>query len=671
MSPACASQLIAALRTCLSCPAALLSSKGELLASTHPMEPAFLASSFLARHSDASDLSLLCVGADGDSFLFFPEGDPGETVRRYAKTISGLISRQHETHWRSDNDYSDRLYLIYQLTMLGPSNGESLSLFASRLKYDPNVLRCAILFHTSTTLDYFYYQEGHQFFLQSVPMAPGYCREDIYELLSFNQMIVFKAFPDISDPIKAREAAIHFASAITEAIEAGSGLKVRACIGSFYPNIANQHESYKQARFLLYNADLLNDTDRVMLIDNHVFEYLFSLLPAEYWRKKFRRFSVIEEQSALADTLISLSRNNINLANTAKELGLHRNTVNNRYARLRDLLNIDLQSSDKDRLEVRQYALFRKAKTVLHAGSNIQHGSIIHMGFCKFAEFISHLSGGSLEVDLHVISNSGDNQNLVEILLGGSLDFAALDFNAIAPHSQNRITVFQLPFLFDSSEEAFDVLDGEFGQSLAESLLPSGLVHLGFWSMGWRMFTTNQRPIRTPEDLSGLRLRIMHKNIVASYMESLGVRPIKMHYKDIYPALVQRLIDGQENPYGNIMAMKLHTNQNYISEIPMFFDVVTLLSTSNALNNCSPEQQAIIRQAAEMTTDWQHREVERFNNKYRDELVRCGLTIIPFDRHTLPVWRKTAQPFYDAFEPHDTLDALIRAKEAYHAKHRI
>ena len=669
MSPSCITQLIATLRTALPCPAVLMSAKGELLGSTHSTDADTVSNVFLSRLSDADDPCILSV--DGEAYVFFPEGNPGDTARRYVKTVADLISSQHETHWRSDNDYSDRLYLVYQLTMLGANNNESLSLFASRLKYDPNVLRCAILFHTTTTMDYFYYQEGHQFFLQSVPSAPGFCREDIYELLSFNQMIVFKAFPGITDPVRARESAVRFAAAIIEDIEAGSGLKVSACIGSFYPNIADQHESYQQARFLLYNADLLNDTDRVMLIDNHIFEYLFSLLPDEYWRRKFSRYAAIEDQSTLTETLISLSRNNINLANTAKELGLHRNTVNNRYARLRDLLDIDLQGSDKDRLEVRQYALFRKAKTVLHAGTNIQHGSIIHMGFCKFAEFISHLSGGSLEVDLHVISNSGDNQNLVEILLGGSLDFAALDFNAIAPHSQNRITVFQLPFLFDSSEEAFHILDGEFGSAFAESLLPSGLVQLGFWSMGWRMFTTNQRPIRTPDDLAGLRLRIMHKSLVAAYMESLGVMPIKMHYKDIHPALVQRLIDGQENPYGNIMAMKLYTNQNYISEIPMFFDVVTLLSTSHALNRCTPEQQAIIRRAAEMTTNWQHREVERFNNKYRDELMRRGLTIVPFDRATLPRWREGVKPFYDAFEPHETLEALMKAKEAYHAARQV
>ena len=671
MSPACASQLISTLRGVLSCSAALFSARGELLGSTHAADPQALVRAYAQSRDGEAIGFILPIPDDAEAFLFFPDGDPGETVRSYAATAASLLIRQQETPWRSDNDYSDRLYLIYQLTMLGSNNGKSLSLFASRLKYDPNVLRCAILFHTSTTMDYFYYQEGHQFFLQAVPAAPGFSREDIYELLSFNQMIVFKAFPGITDPQQAREAAERFATAIITAIEAGSGLQVSACIGSFYPDIARQHESYKQARFLLYNAGLLNDSSRVMTIDNHIFEYLFSLLPPEYWRKKFSRFSIIEEQSALAETLVSLSRNNVNLANTAKELGLHRNTVNNRYARLRELLNIDLQANDKDRLMVRQYALFRKAKTVLHAGTNIQHGSIIHMGFCKFAEFISQLSGGALEVDLHVISNSGDNQNLVEILLGGSLDFAALDFNAIAPHSQNRITVFQLPFLFDSSEEAFHVLDGAFGQAFAESLLPSGLVQLGFWSMGWRMFTTNQRPIRTPDDLAGMRIRIMHKNLVAQYMETLGAKPIKMHYKDIHPALVQRLIDGQENPYGNIMAMKLYTNQRYISELPMFFDVVTLLSTSRALQRCTPEQQAIIRQAAVMTTNWQHREVERFNNKYRDELVRRGLTIVPFDRRTLPLWKIAAQPFYDSFDPRETLDALLKAKEAYHAENRI
>lgn len=671
MNAASFSLFINTLRTSTTAVVALLDQQGNLLGITHSEEAQRTTQGFLSRLPDPHGPDVLQMdGVDG-LYLFFPDCVPDSTLSLYAHTLFRLSQRQQESRRQNDVDYSDRLYLIYQLTMLGNSSKESLPLFASRLKYDPNLLRCAILFRTSTEMDYLYYKEGHQFLLQSVASAPGFCREDIYELLSFDQMIVFKAFPDNNAPAAAKADAMRFASAVIKDVESCSNLRITACIGSFYSDISRLHESYKEARFLLYNANLLNDSSQIMLIENHIFEYLFSLLPQEYWQKKFRRFDVLEGQGALSETLLSLSKNNVNLANTAKELNLHRNTINNRYIRLKELLHIDLQNNDRDRLEVRQYALCRQVQTVLHAGTNIQHSSIIHMGFCKFAEFVSDLSGGSLVVDLHVISNSGDNQSLVDILLGGSLDFAALDFNAIAPQSQNRITVFQLPFLFESSEEAFDILDGEFGQSLADSILPSGLVHMGFWSMGWRMFTTNLHPIRRPQDIEGLRIRIMHKNIVSEYMQSLGAKPIKMHYKDIHPALVQRLIDGQENPYGNIMSMKLYTNQNYISEIPMYFDVVNLLSTQTALNRFTPQQREIIFKAAEMTTRWQHSEVGRYNNKYRNELLRLGLKIVPFDESTRPAWLECAKPFYDAFEPHDTLKLLMRAKEAYHAAHHL
>lgn len=655
------------LRDALQTDAAMFDTTGRYLASTNQQRAAAFQQAYASLSGREKEERIIRFFKEGYPYceVLFPDAKPCAIQTAFVHMVLQTALDQQILRDQTDNDFSDRLYFINRITTLGSSEREALPVFALQLKYDPQVPRCAICFQVAACGTR--QEEVRPYFLQAVRGAPYFHNEDIFEMVSADRMVVFKFVPEGLDNGGLTDALTAFTNAVLDTTEQGAGVTLSAGIGSVYPDIAHQHESFDEACFVLSNQKTMGRGQRLSFIQNHVFDYFCSLLPADYWQRKFRRYMVLDQEAVLSDTLMNLTKNSVNLASTAKDMGVHRNTMMKRYARLCELLDLDLQGKDQDRLEARQYALFRKRRTILHAGTNIQYGSVPYLGFQKFAEFVAQLSDGSLQIDVHVLSYSGDNQHLVDILRSGSLDFAAFDFNALAPLTQNRITLFQLPFLFDTSAEAFDILNGDFGRYLAEDLPASGLCAMGYWSMGWRMLTTSRRPIHRPEDLRGLRIRIMHKDIVAAYFSALGAIPVKMHYKDISSALAQHLIDGQENPYSNITGMKLYQNQGYVSEIPMFFDVVMFLATQLALGKLSSQQREWIGKAAELTNQWQNSTVIGINADCKEELLNKGLKVVPFEKQTLPAWLESVKPFYQAFEPKETLGKFMKAKEEYHA----
>jgi len=184
-------------------------------------------------------------------------------------------------------------------------------------------------------------------------------------------------------------------------------------------------------------------------------------------------------------------------------------------------------------------------------------------GMEKFAELVAAKSGGKMKVNLFPGGVLGSDQANVSALQGGTLDMVVLNSGILASQAK-EFGVFDFPFMFASPQEADAVVDGPFGKTMHQKLEAKGIVGLAFWELGFRDITNSRRPIHKLDDIAGLKLRVIPNAINVDWVKALGANPTPLPFPEVYAALDQKAIDGQENPATVIAANKFYEVQKYI-----------------------------------------------------------------------------------------------------------
>lgn len=188
----------------------------------------------------------------------------------------------------------------------------------------------------------------------------------------------------------------------------------------------------------------------------------------------------------------------------------------------------------------------------------------MHMGALKFAELVKKKTGDTLTVTIYPAGQLGNDTQILQGVRLGTIDIAmsGIPWHAgFAPF----LNVHDLPFLFRDYDHAYRVLDGEIGQELLKHLETVGIKGLGFVEIGFRNLTNNKRPVRTPDDVKGLKLRTTGNPYHVLAWKLLGAIPTPMPSTEIYMACKTGTVDGQENPVTHIHGMKWYEVQKYLS----------------------------------------------------------------------------------------------------------
>jgi TRAP-type transport system periplasmic protein len=191
-------------------------------------------------------------------------------------------------------------------------------------------------------------------------------------------------------------------------------------------------------------------------------------------------------------------------------------------------------------------------------------GHPIVTGMEKFAEIVAAKSGGKLKVNLYPGGALGSDAANVSALQGGTLDMVVLNAGILASQTK-EFAVFDFPFMFASPREADAVVDGPFGKMMLDKLDAKGIRGLAYWELGFRNITNSRRPISKVEDIAGLKLRVIPNAINVDWVNALGANPTPLAFPEVYAALEQKAIDGQENPLTVINANKFHEVQKFLA----------------------------------------------------------------------------------------------------------
>ena len=278
----------------------------------------------------------------------------------------------------------------------------------------------------------------------------------------------------------------------------------------------------------------------------------------------------------------------------------------------------------------------------------------------RFAHVLEERSEGRFNVDIFPNSVLGGNRELIEQLQMGTLEMAAPSVASLGGFTDGT-ALFDLPYLFDSQEGAFAVFDSEIGRGILDDLLAANIVGLDWYAMGWRNLTAN-REIRTPEDMQGLRVRVIENQMHIDHFNALGASATPMAFAEVYTSLQQGVIEAQENPYSQIYSQRFYEVQSHIIETQHIFDPVPLIMSRIWWESLTPEDQALIREVSAETVEWQRGIIDEIDGELRDRLMDI-VTIIELTPEERAAFRAASQPVYDANIDLVGADVLQRVAE--------
>ena len=235
-------------------------------------------------------------------------------------------------------------------------------------------------------------------------------------------------------------------------------------------------------------------------------------------------------------------------------------------------------------------------KKVIKIGIGLNDESPQYKGLLKFKEIVEKESNGRLEVNIFPNAQLGDDTKMMTSLRAGTLEMTC---PASAPISglDKKWMVFDLPFLFPNEDVADKVLDGPVGQKYLKSLEQFGLVGVFFWENGYRQITNSAREIKAPADVKGLKIRTMENPVHLATFRALGANPTPMPFSEVFSALQQKTVDGQENPSTTNFLQKFYEVQKFNTISNHFYGPFVFMFSKKIFDTMSKEDQALIMKA--------------------------------------------------------------------------
>jgi tripartite ATP-independent transporter DctP family solute receptor len=273
-------------------------------------------------------------------------------------------------------------------------------------------------------------------------------------------------------------------------------------------------------------------------------------------------------------------------------------------------------------------------------------GAATQVMLAAFRDALQEELGDAVAIEYFDGGTLGDEIVHMEMVRTGQLDVIPIGFDAVQLDA--KWAVFDMPFLIPDRDVAARILDGEIGQQLTESMRASAdLQVLGFGEIGFRNITNNVRPVVTPADLQGLKLRTPGSKTRILAFEMLGATPVTMNIGELYLALQQGTVDGQENPLGNIKAFSWHEVQDYLSLSSHVYTPITLVMNGARWDGLSDEHKAAVQRAARTAVEHSREFGANADATLLDELGQ-SMEVNEID---LGAFQEAAKPIWDQIAP--------------------
>lgn len=316
-------------------------------------------------------------------------------------------------------------------------------------------------------------------------------------------------------------------------------------------------------------------------------------------------------------------------------------------------------------------ALQKEEKTVyrLRFGHDMAEDSAQHLAALRFAEIVDHKSDGRLKIKVFPSQQLGNDYQMIEAARAGKLAIIlspTAKLSTLVPAMQFP----DLPFLFPSREDAYEILDGETGKKVFEKLSPYGLVGVAFWESGFKQFTAN-RAIRKPEDFMGLKIRVMKSRVIMDQFSAFGAATVPIAFYKTYEALEDGVIDGQENPLGSIVNMKFFKVQSHVVISNHAYLGCVFAFSKKIFESLPPDIRKILVSTAKELTLFERKETIKREKAFIQTIKSYGTDVYYLSDKERALFRKATEHIIDKYRDIIGADLLDKTFQILRAKYGI
>ena len=279
----------------------------------------------------------------------------------------------------------------------------------------------------------------------------------------------------------------------------------------------------------------------------------------------------------------------------------------------------------------------------------------------KLKEVLEAKSKGAFKVATFPNSQLGSDREITQSCQNGELAFVVQN-TAPQVNFVPKAAVFDLPNLFPNKKVARAALD-KFQRDIEPEYAKAGIVMLGFGDQGFRVLSSH-KAINKIEDFKGLKLRTMENKYHVQYWQSLGANPTPLPFSELYLALQQGTVTGQENPYEVIVATKLYEVQKYVIDTNHLFHTITIIMSKNIYDQLTPEEQKLVRDAAREVITWGREQADKRHADRVAILKKNNVQIIKLDEKLLGEMQAKSKPVYDNISKAVGADLVKKLQDA-------
>ncbi|MDM0105543.1 TRAP transporter substrate-binding protein [Variovorax sp. J22R24] len=308
-----------------------------------------------------------------------------------------------------------------------------------------------------------------------------------------------------------------------------------------------------------------------------------------------------------------------------------------------------------------------KERTLKFAFQN-QTGHPQAQGAQKFADLVAEKSGKKITVKLFPGGSLGGDLQTVSALQGGTVEMTVLNAGILTAQVK-EFAAYDFPFLFNNGQEADAVTDGPFGQKLMAKLEEKGLHGLGYWDLGFRNLTNSKRPIAKADDIAGLKIRVIQSPIYIDLFNTLGANATPLPFPELYSALDQKAVDGQENPNTVILSSKFAEVQKHLTQTRHIYNPQALIVSKKTWDGMSAEEKKIISDAATEATTFQRQVSRGAADSALEALKTAGMTVTELPPAEMAKLREKVKPVIEKYTA-SVGDATVKELMAEIAKVR-
>jgi tripartite ATP-independent transporter DctP family solute receptor len=280
-------------------------------------------------------------------------------------------------------------------------------------------------------------------------------------------------------------------------------------------------------------------------------------------------------------------------------------------------------------------------------------------GVTAMTECINEATDNSWTINPFWSSALGDDLQSAQSLRSGTLEMVISSSSPLVA-IEPALGVFDLPFLISDEAEADALLDGEFGQYMADMMREHNLVNLAYWENGFRNLTNSVRPVTNLADFAGMRVRVMQNNIFLDTFQTLGTNPTPMAFGEVFTALETGAIDAQENPYVTIDTSRFYEVQDYVSNTRHAYTPFMVLFSKPIYDTYSEEEQQILVDCAIVGRDVQREAGRSLSDVSLARIVDAGLEVNDISEEAMAEIREAVAGVYDRSADSIGVDVIER-----------